>query len=477
MRGYVAAALRPLAAISKGVCALLAWSLGNRADWQRGAMRPMALVVGGLVGGVVLVWVYLTPGQASVQKEPLASVVPVAVAAKAAPAPPRWQTLVVRSGDTLSELFSQAGLTRADVQRVMALGAPVKTLRVLHPGDKILFRTDSQGQLCALRYAEDPLQTLEVQSGPDGLQAQVQRLQPTVEQTIVGGTVNETLGAALRRAGLDTSQVARFVDIFHWRVDFRREIRKGTRFTVVYQTRHVGDRQLAPGPIVAAELQLNDQTLRAFRFTSTHGDTGYYDSRGRSLHPTLLRTPVHYTRVSSPFSLHRFDPVAHVWRPHYGVDLAAPIGTPVHAAGDGRVIYAGRDGGYGNLVKIKNFGPYTTRYAHLRRFAHGLHVGSHVHQGQVIGYVGETGMATGPHLHFEIRVNGIARNPLKVRLPAGAPLNRRERRRFEADIRPLMAKLEKGSRSQPQLARAARTLAANDHSLQSGKGLVHLARE
>jgi murein DD-endopeptidase MepM/ murein hydrolase activator NlpD len=377
----------------------------------------------------------------------------VAVTATAAPAPVAWTTFTVRPGDTLEKLFAKAGIDKAECGRVMALGAPVKTLRLLHPGEQIRLRGKAGQALAELCYAPDALHTLDVVDGSDGLEAHLTTLKPTLSRTVVSDEINETLGRALQRAGLDKATAAEFIGIFHWRVDFRREIRRGTRFTVVYDKRRVGDKQLSPGPIVAAKLVLHDQTLQAFRFAGADGEAGYYDAHGRSMHPTLLRTPVHYTRISSPFSLHRFDPVVHVWRPHYGVDLAAPSGTPVEAAGDGRIVFIGRDGGYGNLIKIDNFGPYTTRYAHLRRFARGLHAGSHVHQGQIIGYVGETGEATGPHLHFEIRVNGRPHNPLTVRLPAGEPLSHRERRHFEASIQPLVAMLDNAGQGQPQLAR------------------------
>lgn len=370
------------------------------------------------------------------------------------PQPPAvsWATFTVRPGDTLSALFGKAGLDKTECRRVMALGAPVKTLRMLHPGEQIRLRSDGGHGLAELQYCPDVLHTLDVVAGPTGLQAHLETVQPTVSRTVVSNEINETLGRSLQRAGLSETTAEEFIRIFHWRVDFRRDIHRGARFSVVYDERRVDNRQLPPGPIVAAELVLHDRTLRAFRFSGPDGEAGYYDVHGASMHPTLLRTPVHYTRVSSPFSLHRFDPVVHVWRPHYGVDLAAPMGTPVEAAGDGRIMFIGRDGGYGNLIKIDNFGPYTTRYAHMLHFARGLHMGSYVRQGQIIGYVGESGEATGPHLHFEIRVNGTPHNPLTVKLPAGAPLSPRDRRQFEASIRSLVAMLNNTGQGQPQLA-------------------------
>jgi murein DD-endopeptidase MepM/ murein hydrolase activator NlpD len=380
----------------------------------------------------------------------------VAQAAEAgsASAEPPWQVLAVKPGDTLAALFSHAGLAEGEWAHVMALAGPTRSLRKLYPGEKIRLRAGKDGALTALRYPIDDLNVLEVTRGATGLVAHVNHLTPSRSTIVVSGTVDATLSQALRKAGLDAQQTAQVATIFHPRVDFRREVRAGTRFAVVYDQRQVGERRIPRGPVRAAELVLHDRTIRAFRFTTRDNETAYYDRHGESLRPTLVRTPLHYTRVSSPFSSSRLDPVLHVWRPHKGVDLAAPIGTPVQAAGDGRIAFRDRDAGYGNLIIIDHFGPYSTRYAHLRGFAPGLHVGSHVREGQVIGYVGQSGEATGPHLHFEIRVNGTARNPLTVELPPGQPLTPPERARFLAAVQPLLALVDKEAGSERQLSQA-----------------------
>ncbi|HET6726242.1 MAG TPA: M23 family metallopeptidase [Gammaproteobacteria bacterium] len=225
------------------------------------------------------------------------------------------------------------------------------------------------------------------------------------------GRIRQTLYQSARRTGMNRRLTLAFVRIFAGRVNYRHDIHAGDRFVVV--CKGMGDHR----HIVAAELDLHGRQLQAFRHPDGNGKDAWYSANGKPLRPTLLRTPVDYTRVSSPFSLHRLNPVLHIYRPHYGVDLAAPAGTPVHAAGDGRVTFRGRDGGYGKLIIIDNAGPYTTRYGHLRRFAKGIKVGTRVRQGEVIGYVGATGLATGPHLHFEIRVDGKPHPPLKVALP------------------------------------------------------------
>ncbi|HET8551589.1 MAG TPA: peptidoglycan DD-metalloendopeptidase family protein [Gammaproteobacteria bacterium] len=251
----------------------------------------------------------------------------------------------------------------------------------------------------------------------------------------IAGRIHHTLYQAARQAGLSKSMTRALIGLFARQVDYRQDIHAGDRFVVVYQPND------ADPTIAAAELDLNDTTLRAFRYTDGDGDPAYYTLHGKPLKPTLLRTPLDYTRVSSPFSLRRLNPVLHIYRPHYGVDLAAPAGTPIHAAGPGRVTFRGRDGGYGNLIIIDNPGPYSTRYGHMSRFAKGIHVGSHVRQGEVIGYVGSTGLATGPHLHFEIRVNGKPEPPLKVPLPREA-LTEAQLMAYENEITPLLEDLD-----------------------------------
>lgn len=251
----------------------------------------------------------------------------------------------------------------------------------------------------------------------------------------IAGRIHHTLYQAAREAGLSKSMTRALIGLFARQVDYRQDIHAGDRFVVVYQPND------ADPTIAAAELDLNDTTLRAFRYTDGDGNPAYYTLHGKPLKPTLLRTPLDYTRVSSPFSLRRLNPVLHIYRPHYGVDLAAPAGTPIHAAGPGRVTFRGRDGGYGNLIIIDNPGPYSTRYGHMSRFAKGIHVGSHVKQGEVIGYVGSTGLATGPHLHFEIRVNGKPEPPLKVPLPREA-LSEAQLMAYENEITPLLEDLD-----------------------------------
>lgn len=352
------------------------------------------------------------------------------------------KAFAVRRGDTLAELFRRAGLSPVQLQAVLDLGGPVRQLVALHPGDQVRIHTGADGELLELHYPLDALNTLVISQTEGELHETVSHIEPTHRLSLATGTVHSSLASAMRHTGLDAATVTAVARIFRWRVDFRRDVHPGATFSVLYDEMEREERRIGTGPVLAVALTLGHRSLRAFRYVDGDKRVHYFDERGRSLTPSLLRTPLHYTRVSSPFSLHRFDPVTHVWRPHLGVDLAAPRGTPIKAAGDGVIAFLGQQGGYGNLVEIDHFGPYTTRYAHLRRFASGLHRGDRVSQGAVIGYVGQSGEATGPHLHFEIRVNGKAHDPLRMTLPDSLPIPRGERARFDAQIRPLVAALD-----------------------------------
>jgi murein DD-endopeptidase MepM/ murein hydrolase activator NlpD len=213
------------------------------------------------------------------------------------------------------------------------------------------------------------------------------------------------------------------VSIFGWDIDFSLDIRRGDRFGIVYEELYKDDVKIRNGRILSAEFINNGKTYRAVYYTDPSGNSDYYAPDGRSMRKAFLRSPVKFSRISSRFSNKRWHPVLSKWRSHKGVDYAAARGTPVRASGDGKITFAGRKGGYGRLVVIRHGGRYTTAYGHLHRYAKGARSGKKVKQGQIIGYVGSSGLATGPHLHYEFRVNGVHRNPLTVKLPEAQPVN------------------------------------------------------
>jgi murein DD-endopeptidase MepM/ murein hydrolase activator NlpD len=244
----------------------------------------------------------------------------------------------------------------------------------------------------------------------------------------------------------------KLANVFAWDIDFVLDIREGDRFTAVYEQVYQDGKYLRDGEILAAEFVNNGKVYRAVRFVSDSGNVGYYAPNGLAMRKAFLRAPVEFTRVSSAFNPHRHHPILNLIRGHMGTDYAAPTGTPVHAAGDGHVSFAGQRGGYGNAIILAHGANISTLYGHMSRFARSIHVGTRVQQGDVIGYVGMTGLATGPHLHYEYLVGGVHRNPQTVQLPGAEPLRAQELQRFRAAAAPLIAAL---SPPQPEAAPVA----------------------
>ncbi len=236
-------------------------------------------------------------------------------------------------------------------------------------------------------------------------------------------------------------------NIFGWDIDFALEIRAGDQFTVVYQEDYLDGRKLRDGPILAAEFVNQGRTYRAVRYVDKNGHADYFTPDGKSVRKAFLRTPVKIARISSRFNLRRKHPILNRIRAHKGVDYAAPKGTPIRASGDGRISYRGRKGGYGKTVIIEHGGGISTLYGHMSRYARKKRTGTRVKQGDIIGYIGKTGLASGNHLHYEFRVNGVHRNPLTVKLPAAKPIARNLKADFERQIQPLIAQLDALSRT------------------------------
>ncbi|KPK40462.1 MAG: peptidase M23, partial [Gammaproteobacteria bacterium SG8_47] len=225
-----------------------------------------------------------------------------------------------------------------------------------------------------------------------------------------------------QRAGLSDNLIMELAAIFGWDVDFALDIREGDEFAVIYEEHFLDGEKLRDGAIIGAEFVNQGQRYQAVRYTDPEGRGDYFTPDGMSMRKAFLRTPVEFSRISSRFGT-RKHPVLNKFRAHKGVDYAAPQGTPIKAAGDGKVIFAGTKGGYGRTAIIQHGGRYSTLYAHMSKFARGVRSGKYVRQGQTIGYVGSSGLATGPHLHYEFRVNGVHRNPLTVKLPEAAPIS------------------------------------------------------
>lgn len=363
------------------------------------------------------------------------------------PLPPGAENskLAVRRGDTLGHLFVRNDLSRADLASIMHLGGVVTQLRNIHSGEIIDVIHDAGGHVLGLSMQVDDAHRLQVQQTASGYRAEVVDIPTETSVAYAHGVIENSLFDAASRAGLADQVTMQLVHLFGWDIDFHHDIRSGDSFSILYQKIHREGQPVTDGPILAAEFTTGGKTYRIVRFTAPDGDSGYYTPDGRSVRKALLRAPVAYTRISSGFSLHRMNPVLHFIRPHYGVDYAAPMGTPIVAAGDGRIVFRGRKEGFGRCIIINNGGGYTTLYAHMSRFRSGQHVGSHVKQDQVIGYVGESGEATGPHLHYQIMVDGVPHNPRTVKLPSAAPVPAVYRPEFTRDLGVLLAQLSNSS--------------------------------
>lgn len=358
-----------------------------------------------------------------------------------------WKTITVKSGDSFSSLMERAGFDTKAWFEVIELGKVSKPLTSLRVGEKLQVAGNA-GQVRALDYALDGENTLQIRRGKQGLETSILSNPIEHRTTSVSGVINNAFYLSAVDAGLPDNIIMGFADLFAWDVNFALDVRQGDRFTVLYEEKYQDGKKLGAGAILAGEFVNRGKALRTLRYTDPSGKTNYYTPEGRSMRRAFLRSPVHFTRISSKFNPSRLHPIYKTKRPHRGVDYAAPRGTPIMAAGDGIVTFAGQKTGYGNVVIIKHGERYSTLYAHMTRTAKGLRRGKRVSQGQTIGLVGSTGWATGPHLHYEFRVDGAHRNPLTVTLPLAEPIPRKYKQDFLAHNAPMVEWLDALSATQ-----------------------------
>ena len=355
---------------------------------------------------------------------------------------PSWQEIPVTKGDSLARIFKRLHLSPQDLHTIMTLGKETSVLKRLKPGQRVGFRV-VDNQFVALKYPVDLFTTLHVVRNDDGIQATTitEELETLVKHATV--TIKDSLFLSGVGAGLSENLVMQLVAIYGWDIDFALDIRSGDRFSMIYEEHFKSGVKVREGPIIAAEFVNRGTLYRTVRFTHDDGNSEYYSDTGRSMRKAFLRTPVKFTRISSRFSLKRKHPILNRLHAHRGVDYAAPSRTPVKATGDGIVTHLGRKGGLGNSIILKHGGRYDTVYAHLSSYKKGLRTGQRVKQGQIIGYVGMTGLATGPHLHYEFRVNGVHRNPLALEVPKANGIPANAMKSFMAQVEPLLAELDK----------------------------------
>jgi murein DD-endopeptidase MepM/ murein hydrolase activator NlpD len=292
-----------------------------------------------------------------------------------------------------------------------------------------------------------PTKKIRVSLDGDGMSAAVEDRAPKIRISEITGIIESSLFESARRAGLSDRLILDLAQIFAWDIDFALEIRAGDRFSVLYAERWLDGKRLGDGPILAAEFANQGKVYQAVRFEDPSGAVNYYSPDGKSMRKAFLRAPVDFRRISSHFQRERWHPVLGKKRPHRGVDYAAATGTPVSASGDGKVVFIGTKSGYGKTIILQHGRKYSTLYAHLNGYRKGLKKGSRVRQGETIGYVGRTGVATGPHLHYEFRVGGVHRNPLTVISPDADPIPKRHLGAFKQASAPLLERLEDMSRT------------------------------
>jgi murein DD-endopeptidase MepM/ murein hydrolase activator NlpD len=352
-----------------------------------------------------------------------------------------WSTVTVLPGENLSLIFKRENLSAKTLDLIMDSGPEAALLAKLRPGQKIQYRL-ADGMLTALRLEPSHWETLEVRRVGEAFHAEMIKASVVTHVQKVTGIITDSLFMSGQRAGLSDPLIMELISIYAWDVDFALEVRVGDSFKVLYEEYFRDGKRVRVGPILAAEFVNQGKRYPAVRYTSTDGHNDYYSDTGLAMRKAFLRTPLNFTRISSSFSLGRRHPILNTIRAHRGVDYAAPLGTPIKAAGDGTVVYMGTKGGYGRTVILRHGSTYSTLYAHMSRYAGTLKRGERIQQGKIIGYVGMSGLATGPHLHYEFQVAGVHRNPLTVDLPKADAISANQWDRFQQQAVPLLAQLE-----------------------------------
>jgi murein DD-endopeptidase MepM/ murein hydrolase activator NlpD len=353
-----------------------------------------------------------------------------------------WREERIQRGDTVASVLARLSVNDPEAMSYLLQAKDVRSLYQLVPGRSIRAVTTQDGRLQSLAYVNTDGRRLSVTRGDAGFSATEEI--PQTEQWVMqsSGEIVTSLFGATDAAGIPDLVATQLAEIFSSDIDFHRDLRRGDRFSVVYEALAADGEFVGFGRVLAAEFVNQDRSFRAVFFRDDEGRNGYYTPDGKNMRKAFLRSPIEFSRVTSGFSNSRFHPVLKAWRAHKGIDYGAATGTRVRVTADGFVTFAGRKGGYGNVVTVRHPNGYTTLYAHLSGFAQGIRPGKRIVQGEVVGLVGSTGLATGPHLHYEFHVNGVHQNPMRLAMPPGPPINEQSRASFEASALPLFARLD-----------------------------------
>lgn len=363
-----------------------------------------------------------------------------------------WQHWRIKRGDTLAAMAKRYGVNAQEIYYLMRSEQASTVLRKIFPNQVIRVHASVDGEILNLEYDIEETKRLVVErkaAVSENENPFISRIEDNpydIHTAFAQGNITNSLFLASKEAGISDRLTMELAGIFGWDIDFVQDIRAGDRFSILYEERH-RDGQPLPGNkregvILAAEFINNGRQLRAIRYTLPDGRTDYFTPEGNSLRKAFIRNPVDVARISSRFNLSRRHPILNTIRAHKGVDYAAPIGTPIRAAGDGKVVFRGTKGGYGKTLILQHGSRYSTLYAHMSKYARSTSNGQRVKQGQIIGYIGKTGLATGPHLHYEFRVNGVHRNPLTVKHPSVSPIPKTHMPQFLASTAEINSQLD-----------------------------------
>ncbi|TDF37543.1 peptidase M23 [Alteromonadaceae bacterium M269] len=354
---------------------------------------------------------------------------------------PEWKSIKVRNGDNLAKIFDREGLTPQEVYKVSKAGKDAKKLLKMKPGEELRILKEADNTFSALAYAYSPTETLFINKNSEQkFLSSIEEKQIHTRLGYAQGEIQNSFWNAGVKSGMTEAQIMNLAGIFGWDIDFALEIRKGDNFNVVYEEQFIDGEFIGYGDIVAAEFTNQGEEFTAIRYK----DGRYYTPEGRSMRKSFLRAPVSFTRISDNFNPRRFHPVQKRYKPHRGVDYAARRGTPVMAAGDGKVIKAGYDKYNGHHVFLQHGEKYVTKYIHFTKRL--VKRGQSVKQGDIIGTVGSTGLASGPHLHYEFLVDGVHRNPRTVKLPKAEPIDKKELASFQNIAQNYLDKLNNNKR-------------------------------
>ena len=342
-----------------------------------------------------------------------------------------WRSERVQRGDTISEILRRLNIDDMAASNYLRQNKTTESLSRLTTGKNIQAETRADGSLVSLRYINNIGNQVIIEKNGDNFSTRTLNAQIEKRLFMITGEINSTLFAATDTAGMSDAAANQLADIFSGDIDFHRDLRKGDKFSVIYEMNYSNGEPVSTGNILAAEFINQGHQYRALYYEMNNNHGNYYSPDGKSMRKAFLRSPIEFSRVTSGFKLSRFHPVLNKWRAHKGVDYAASIGTKVKVTAEGTVDFVGKQGGYGNVVIVNHQGRYTTVYGHLSRFGSGLHRGQRVMQGEIIAFTGQSGLATGPHLHYEFKINGQQYDPQRVALPDARPINEVQKAQFQ----------------------------------------------